>query len=135
MECSNNSMLVDHACIWKQLKLETTSSQKTSCQTQVSDSKFSSYWWFQIISQNSMIIQIFSNSMIFPCMELILVIFQVFHDFQSLSEPCTMKVWGRARIKRTTPGSAIKLSTNCATAVDNELVLLKTSACLINLIL
>ena len=35
-----------------------------------------------------MIIQVFSNSMIFPCMELFLVIFQVFHDFQSLWEPC-----------------------------------------------
>ena len=35
-----------------------------------------------------MIIQVFSNSMIFPCMELLLVIFQVFHDFQSLWEPC-----------------------------------------------
>ena len=31
----------------------------------------------------------FSNFMIFPpCMELFLVIFQVFHDFQSLWEPC-----------------------------------------------
>ena len=36
----------------------------------------------------SMIIQGFPNSMIFPCMELFLVIFQVFHDFQSLWEPC-----------------------------------------------
>ena len=35
-----------------------------------------------------MIIQVFSNSMIFPCMELFLVIFQVFRDFQSLWEPC-----------------------------------------------
>ena len=34
-----------------------------------------------------MIIQFFSNSMIFPCMELYLVIFQVFQDFQSLWEP------------------------------------------------
>ena len=34
-----------------------------------------------------MIIQVFSNSMIFPCMELFLVIFHVFHDFQSLWEP------------------------------------------------
>ena len=32
-ECSNNSMHVDHACILKLLKLETTSSQKTSCWT------------------------------------------------------------------------------------------------------
>ena len=31
---------------------------------------------------------VFLNSMIFPCMELFLVIFQVFHDFQSLWEPC-----------------------------------------------
>ena len=38
----------------------------------------------------SMIIQFFSNSMIFPCMELFLVIFQVFHDFQSLWEPWTL---------------------------------------------
>ena len=29
------------------------------------------------------------NFMIFPCMDLILVIFQVFHGFQSLWEPCT----------------------------------------------
>ena len=35
-----------------------------------------------------MIIHVFSNSMIFPCMELIFVIIQVFHDFQSLWEPC-----------------------------------------------
>ena len=34
-----------------------------------------------------MIIQVFSNSMTFPSMELSLVIFQVFHDFQSLWEP------------------------------------------------
>ena len=33
-----------------------------------------------------MIIQVFSNSMIFPCMELFFVIF---HDFQSLWEPCS----------------------------------------------
>ena len=39
-----------------------------------------------------MIIHVFSNSMIFPCMELFLVIFQVFHDFQSLWEPCDMYV-------------------------------------------
>ena len=38
----------------------------------------------------SMIIQVFSNSMIFPCMELFLVIFQLFHDFQSLWEPCNV---------------------------------------------
>ena len=38
----------------------------------------------------SMTIQGFSNSMIFPCMELFLVIFQVFHDFQSLWEPWTL---------------------------------------------
>ena len=38
----------------------------------------------------SMIIQVFSNSMIFPCMELFLVIFQVFLDFQSLWEPCNV---------------------------------------------
>ena len=38
----------------------------------------------------SIIIQVFSNSMIFPCMELFLVIFQVFHNFQSLWEPCHM---------------------------------------------
>ena len=30
--------------------------------------------------------------MIFPCMELFLVIFQVFRDFQSLWEPCFMYV-------------------------------------------
>ena len=33
VECSNKSMFVDHACILKSLKLETTSSQKTCCQT------------------------------------------------------------------------------------------------------
>ena len=38
-----------------------------------------------------MIIQVFSNSIIFPCMELFLVIFQVFHDFQSLWEPCIIE--------------------------------------------
>ena len=32
-----------------------------------------------------MIIQGFSNSKIFPCMELVLVIFQVFHDFTGLN--------------------------------------------------
>ena len=32
-----------------------------------------------------MIIQVFPSSMVFPCMELFLV---VFHDFQSLREPC-----------------------------------------------
>ena len=32
-----------------------------------------------------MITQVFSNSMIFPCMKLFL---EVFHDFQSLWEPC-----------------------------------------------
>ena len=30
--------------------------------------------------------------MIFPCMELFLVIFQVFHDFQVLWEPCHLEV-------------------------------------------
>ena len=34
-----------------------------------------------------MIFQVFSNFMIFPFMELFLVIFQVFHDFQTLWEP------------------------------------------------
>ena len=32
--------------------------------------------------------RVFSNSMIFPCMELFFLIFQVFHDFQSLWEHC-----------------------------------------------
>ena len=37
----------------------------------------------------SMIIQVFfKNSMIFPCMELFIMIFQFFHDFQSWWEPC-----------------------------------------------
>ena len=36
-----------------------------------------------------MIIQVLSNSMIFPCMERFKVIFQLFHDLQSLWEPCT----------------------------------------------
>ena len=40
----------------------------------------------------SMIIQAFSNSMIFPCMELFFLILQVFHDFQSSWEPCIMNV-------------------------------------------
>ena len=35
----------------------------------------------------SMIFQFLSNSMIFPCMEFLFVIFQVFHDFHSLWEP------------------------------------------------
>ena len=30
--------------------------------------------------------------MIFPCIELLFVIFQVFHDFQSLWEPCMVDV-------------------------------------------
>ena len=36
----------------------------------------------------SMIIQFFTNSIIFRCMELFFVIFKVFHDFQSSWEPC-----------------------------------------------
>ena len=35
-----------------------------------------------------MIIQVFLNSMIFPCMEPFFEIFQVFHEFMSLWEPC-----------------------------------------------
>ena len=98
-------MLVDHACILKELKLETTSSQKTSCRThkpQVArklavrhTSVRQLVFWLLMLSSNytkfhdfSMIIQLFSNSTIFPCMELFLVIFQVFHDFQSLWESC-----------------------------------------------
>ena len=46
----------------------------------------------QLISQKfhdfSMSFQLLLNSMIFPCMEFLFVIFQVFHDFQSLWEPC-----------------------------------------------
>ena len=39
-----------------------------------------------------MIIQVFFlNSMIFPCMELFLVIYQVLHDFQSVWEPCILQ--------------------------------------------
>ena len=38
-----------------------------------------------------------TNYMIFPCMELFLVIFQVFHDFQSLWEPCYAYVVRGAR--------------------------------------
>ena len=51
---------------------------------------------------------------------------------ENISRSITMKVWGRARIKLTTSGSAIKLSTDCATVVRNKLVLLKTNACLIH---
>ena len=43
----------------------------------------------------SMIIQVFSNSMIFPCMALFLVIFQVFHHFQNLWEPCLLEWFSR----------------------------------------
>ena len=95
-EYSNNSLLEDHACILQKLKLETTSSQKTSCWTH--KCPIASFlaaggfvilfheipWFFHDYSV------FFSNSMIFPCMEL-LVIFQVFHDFQSLWEPCVEK--------------------------------------------
>ena len=74
-EFSNNSMLVDHACILKLLKLETTSSQKLAVEhTSVRQLVF----WLLVVASNyfikfhdfSMIIKIFSNSMIFPCMEL-----------------------------------------------------------------
>ena len=72
--------------------MKTTSSQKTSCRTHVRQLFF---WQLVVLSYYftkfhdfSMINQFFSNSMIFPCMELFLVIFQVFHDFQSLWEPC-----------------------------------------------
>ena len=60
-------------------------------ETCVSDSKFSGYWWFrQKFNDFSRIIQGFSNSLIFPCMELFFFFwrggagyFLVFHDFQS----------------------------------------------------
>ena len=42
----------------------------------------------------SRIFQLLSNSMIFPCMEFLFVIFQVFHDFQSLWEPCMSNLPG-----------------------------------------
>ena len=35
--------------------------------------------------------------MIFPCMELFFLIFQVFHDFQSLWEPCKWNSWFSAK--------------------------------------
>ena len=81
-------MLVDHVCILKQLKPDNISSQKISCQTH----KF----WLLVVSSNyftkfhdfSRIIQVFSNSMIFPYMKLFFDVFQVFHDFQSLRESC-----------------------------------------------
>ena len=38
--------------------------------------------------------------MIFPCMEFILVMFQVFHDFQSLWEPCGQAI----RLESTSGG-------------------------------
>ena len=40
-----------------------------------------------------MIVQFFSNSMIFPRTELLLVIFQVLHDFQSLWEPSDPSIY------------------------------------------
>ena len=44
-------------------------------------------YYFSKFHDFPMIIHVFSNSMIFPCMELFLVIFQVVHYFQSLWEP------------------------------------------------
>ena len=61
----------------------TTSSQKTCHRTLVVSSKY-----FTKFHDFFMIIQVFSESMIFPCKELFLVIFQVSHDFQNLWEPC-----------------------------------------------
>ena len=54
-------------------------------------------FWLPVVVSNyftkfhdfSMIVQGFSNSMIFPCMEHFCEIFQVFHDFKSLWEPCS----------------------------------------------
>ena len=55
VECSNNSILVDYACILKLLKFETTNSQKTSCQTCLTASFLVTGGFRRIISQNSMI--------------------------------------------------------------------------------
>ena len=68
-----------------------------------------SYWILVVLSNYftkfydfSMIIQVFSNSMIFPCTELFWVIF---HDFQSLWEPCDQnnlyKFWPTFHIKES----------------------------------
>ena len=97
-ECSNSNylnmqcILVDHACMLNELKLETTSCLKTSClphKTCVSNSLFSGYWRFcQIISQNSMIFpwifKFFQIPWFFHAWNFVFVIFQV---FQSPWEP------------------------------------------------
>ena len=55
-----------------------------------------------------MIIQVFSNYMIFPCMEFFLVIFQVFHDFQSLWEPCYFRMLKRTSNKGESVGQKVE---------------------------
>ena len=74
------------------IKLETSSSQKTSCQTLFRQLVF---WLLVVLSYYftkfndfSMIIQVLSNSRIFSMHGTFLVIFQVFQDFQSMWEPC-----------------------------------------------
>ena len=68
-------LYIDHECILKWLKLGATSSQKTSCRTLVCPTAsflatgdfVKLFHKFHDLSVNS---QVFSNSMIFPCMEL-----------------------------------------------------------------
>ena len=68
-----------------------------------------------------MIVQVFSKSMIFPCMELFLVIFQVFHDFQSLWEPCWC--YGTEEENSLTLKNSVQY---CSSKFDKELILCKT---------
>ena len=88
-------MHVDHACILKLLKLETTSSQKTSCRTR--ECRTASFLatggfvrLFHEIPWFSMNIQIFFKFHDFFMHGTFLVIFQFFIDFQSVWEPCKL---------------------------------------------
>ena len=85
-EFSNNSMLLNHACILKLLKLGTTSSQKTSCWTHKCPTAsflaiggfvklFHKIPWFFHDYPG------FSKFQDFSMHGTFLVIFQVFHDF------------------------------------------------------
>ena len=88
-------MLVDPTCILKLLKLETTSSQKNSCQTHKLVCLTASFlatggflklfhkipWFFHIYSD-------FFKFHDFSMLGTFWLIFQVFHGFQSLWEPC-----------------------------------------------
>ena len=99
-ECSKNSMPVVHACILRYLKLETTSSQKTSCRTHKCQTAsflatggfvklFHKIPWFFHDYTGFYKFHDFSMHGTF------LVIFQFFHEFQSLWEPCIMDHTGK----------------------------------------